>query len=138
MKKLLVLLLISITVASCKKTEFLPTGPTDVRVRNISDVTFNEVTVKTAADIDTIKNTHTLGNIGPGAESGYARFGRAYPKAEITAVINGVNFSTGPVVTTFMQYMGQMNITYEVYISNMNNKELKINQVIPDSVLVLK
>jgi hypothetical protein len=138
MKKLFFLFLVLITVTGCKKKEFSPTGPTDIRVRNLSTVIFNEVTVKTAEDIDTIDNTHTLGNIGPGAESDYIRFGRAYPKAEISAVINGVNFSTGPVSTTFMQYIGQDKITYEVYISNMNNKELKINQVIPDGALVLK
>ena len=33
---------------ACKKKEFSPEGPTDVRIRNISDLTFEEVIVKTS------------------------------------------------------------------------------------------
>jgi len=132
MKKLVFLIIIAIAVVSCKKTEFEPKGPTDVRVRNISDVTFSEVTVK----ID--EETNSLGNILAGEVSGYQRFETAYPKAEISARINGVLFTTGPVDNTYSQYMGLMKITYVVYISSMNNKELKIDDVITEEPLVLK
>ncbi len=60
----------------------------------------------------------------------------AFPKAEIKAVINGETFSTGTVNSTYMQYIGLMRITYEVYISDMNKKELTISDVILDEALV--
>jgi hypothetical protein len=37
-----------------------------------------------------------------------------------------------------MQYIGRDRITYEVYISNMTNRELTISDVIEDEALVLK
>jgi hypothetical protein len=132
MKKLLFLFIISLAVIGCKKTEFEPKGPTDVRVRNISDMTFTDVVVKIDDEID------TLGTVLAGDVSDYKRFKTAYPKAEISARINGVLFSTGPVDNTYSQYMGLMKITYVVYISSMNSKELKIDDVIPDGPLVLK
>lgn len=121
-----------ILVIACKKTKFSPEGPTDVRVKNLSDMAFNEVIVNTSGGID------TLGDIRPGNSSDYYRFEKAYPKAEISAKINGDVYSTGPVNITYMQYLGQDKITYEVYILSMANKQLKINNVIHDEPLVLK
>ena len=132
MKKLFFLFIISVAVISCKKTEFEPKGPTDVRVRNISDVTFSEVIVKIKEEVD------TLGTILAGEVSEYQRFETAFSFAEISARINGVLFSTGPVDYTYLHYMGQMRITYVVYISSMTNKELKIDDVITEEPLVLK
>jgi hypothetical protein len=124
MKKFFVISMIIITVLACKKIKFSPEGPTDVRVRNLSDLTFYEVIVNTSGGID------TLGDIGPGSESGYYRFDKAFPKAEITATINSEKFYTGSVNYTYMQYLGQDKITYEVYISSMSNKTLAIFNVI--------
>lgn len=132
MKKLLFFILITVATVGCKKTEFEPKGPTDVRVRNISDVRFTEVTVKINDE------SYVLGDIPAGEVSGYQRYETAYPKAEISAKINGVLFSTGTVDNTYSQYMGLMKITYVVYISNMTNKELKIDDVITEEPLVLK
>jgi hypothetical protein len=132
MKRLLSVSLIILAIIACKKTEYSPEGPTDVRVRNLSDLTFTEVIVNTSGGID------TLGDIGPGSVSEYFRFEKAYPKAEISATINGLTFSTGTVNYTYMQYLGQDRITYEVYISNMNNRELMINNVVIEEPLVLK
>jgi hypothetical protein len=139
MKKLILILVIILAFAACKKTEYSPEGPTDVRVRNLSDLTFEEVIVSTSEypeDID------TLGTIDNGSESDYYRFTKAYPKAEITAKINVdgalLTFTTGPEDYTYMQYIGRDRITYEVYISNMSKKELKINNVVLDEALVLK
>lgn len=126
MKKSLVILIILFTVLACKKVKFSPEGPTDVRVRNLSDLTYHEVIVNTSGGID------TLGDIGPGNVSGYYRFNKAYPKAEISATINSEKFYTGPVNYTYMQYLGQDKITYEVYISSMSNKQLTISNVIHD------
>jgi hypothetical protein len=139
MKKLIVISFILLTVLACKKKEFSPEGPTDVRVRNLSDLTFNEVIVSTSEKPEDID---TLGNIANGAESDYFRFEKAYPKAEISAKINIdgslIKFSTGPVNYTYMQYIGQDRITFEVYISSMNNKELTISNLVLDEPLVLK
>ena len=132
MKKLLSISLIIFAIFACKKTEYSPEGPTDVRVRNLSDLTFNEVIVNTSGGID------TLGNIVPDSVSEYFRFEKAYPKAEISAIINGLKFSTGTVNYTYMQYIGQDRITYEVYISNMNNRELTIDNVIIEEPIILK
>ena len=139
MKKLILVSLLVLSVLSCRKKEFSPEGPTDVRIRNISDMTFGEVIVSTSEKTEDID---TLGNIPSGSVSEYSRYKKAYPKAEITAKINIggslVTFSTGSVSYTYIQYIGQDRITYEVYISDMNNHELKISNVILDEQLVLK
>jgi hypothetical protein len=139
MKKFIVISLLLLSALACKKKEFSPEGPTDVRIRNISDLTFKEVIVSTSEkpeDIDTI------GSIANGSESDYFRFKKAYPKAEISAKIDidgsPVKFSTGTVDYSYMQYIGQDRITYEVYISNLNNRELTISNLIEDEKLVLK
>jgi len=136
MKKLLLISVILISVIACKKTEFSPEGPTDVRIRNLSDVIFNEVTVDIS---DTIGN---YGSLNPQAVSDYIRFKKAYPKAMISVKIDiggsMVTFSTGTVDYTYMQYIGQDKITYEVYISSMDKKELKIDNVVIEEPLVLK
>jgi hypothetical protein len=125
MKKLVFILIIILTVIACKKTKFSPEGPTDVRVKNISTVTFNEVIVNTSGGID------TLGNINPGEVSGYKRFDKAFIKAEISAKVNGQLFSTGTVNYNGLTYMGEVKLTYEVWISDMNNKKLEIRVLYP-------
>ena len=139
MKKLIVLSFILLALFACKKKSFSPEGPTDVRVRNISDQTFTEVIVRTS---DNTEDIDTLGNIASGSVTDYSRFTKAYPKAEISAKINVggtlVTFTTGKVDYTYLQYIGRDRITYEVYISSMPNHELAINNVIPDEPLVIK
>ena len=139
MKKLIVISFILLTVLACKKKEFSPEGPTDVRIRNLSDQTFQEVIVTTS---EKTEDVDTIGNISTGAVSDYFRFTKAYPKAEISAKINVggslVTFTTGKVDYTYQQYIGQDRITYEVYISSMPDRQLTINNVIPEEPLVLK
>ncbi len=139
MKKILVISALFILAVACKKTKFSPEGPTDIRIRNLSDLTFNNVILSTSEypeDVD------TLGTIIHGSESDYYRFKKAYPKAEISATIDidgsPVIFSTGPVDYTYMQYIGQDMITYEVYISDMANRVLSINNVVLEAPLTLK
>jgi len=133
MKRILFVALIVFTAFACKKTEFAPEGPTDVRIRNLTNLAFYELTV----DIDTVVN---YGNMNPQSATGYVRFPKAYPKATISAKINKggllVTFSTEKFDYTYMQYMGQMKITYEVYIPNMEKNVFEIN-VITDEPLVL-
>jgi hypothetical protein len=139
MKKLLYLLLIVAGITSCDQTEWAPEGPTDVRIRNLQgDITFNDVIIKTAGGRDTTGNIKEMGTIAPGAVSEYERVEVAYPKAEIIAIINGETFTTGEFLSTYLTYIGQQRITYDVYISNTENKVLKINNVTIDEPLVLK
>jgi hypothetical protein len=139
MKKLIVISFILLAALACKKKEFSPEGPTDVRVRNLSDQTFQEVIVTSSektGDID------TLGNIASGAVSEYFRFTKSYPKVEISAKISVggslIMFSTGKVDYTYQQYIGQDRVTYEVYISSMPDRQLSISNVIPEEPLVIK
>ena len=125
MKKLLIISIIILTVIACKKTKFSPEGPTDIRVKNLSTVAFSEVIVNTSGGID------TLGNINPGEVSGYKRFDKAFVKAEISAKVNGQLFSTGAVNYNGLTYIGQAKMTYEVWISDMNNKKLEIKVLYP-------
>jgi hypothetical protein len=139
MKKIVFLSLLILAAISCKKTEWAPKGPTDVRIRNLQgDLTFNEVIIQTAGGRDTTGNIKILGTVAPGTASEYARVTFAYPKAEISAMINGELYTTGSFLSTYMQYIGRQRITYDVYISNMDNKTLKINDVKFDEELILK
>jgi hypothetical protein len=132
MKKSIALLLFLAVISACKKLEFAPEGPTDVRVTNISGSLFDDVNVNTS------KGNHTMGNIVPGGTSDYYRFEVAYPKAEISAKINGVLYTTGKVEVTYMQYIGQERITYLVDIANSPQFTLEIKDVIYEEPLTLK
>ena len=131
--------LLFISVIACKKKEFSPEGPTDVRIRNLTRESFQEVIVRTSEKPEDID---TLGNIAEASVSDYFRFTKAYPKAEISLKINIggslIKFSTGSVDFTYMQYIGQDRITYEVYVSNPTNHVLTIDNVIIEEPLVLK
>jgi len=129
MRKSFLFIIIFFAAIACKKEKFSPEGPTDVRVANISDSAFAEVIVNTSGGID------TLGNINSGALSGYSRFDKAFPKAEISAKINGVFYSTGIIDYTGMTYIGQAKITYEVKISNPASKTLEIINCFLDAPL---
>jgi hypothetical protein len=130
MKKLILISIIILSVIACKKTKFSPEGPTDVRVINASDLPFLEVIVNTSGGIDTLGNISATGGV-----SEYFRFDKAFPKAEITAKVNGQIFSTGAVNYNGMTYIGQAKISYKVYISDFNNKKLEINDCTLDAPL---
>jgi hypothetical protein len=134
MKKYLIVIFFLISLTSCKKTEFEPKGPTDVRVKNISDQNFTEVVVKIKDE------SFALGDIAKGGGiSEYFRFETAFAKADISAKINGVVISTDPVDYTYLNYQGQIKITYEVWIvDTAQGKKLEIHDVIPEGPLVLK
>ncbi len=134
MKKSLFYILLLFSLFSCKKTEFSPEGPTDVRIHNLTTFALYELTV----DIDTIVN---YGSLNPQSKTDYIRFPKAYPKATISAKINRngslVTVSTEKFDYTFMQYMGQMKITYEIYMPQ-PDKNLFDVKVIAEEPLVLK
>jgi len=139
MRKVIFISIIALLFFSCKKTGFAPEGPTDVRVRNLSDLPFEEVVVSTS---EKTGDTLTFGNIPDQSVSEYFRFQKAYNKAEISAKINIggtlTEFTTGPENYTYMTYQSQVRMTFEVYISDMNKRKLAISNLILDEPLVLK
>jgi hypothetical protein len=134
MKKYLFYILIIFAVAACKKTEFEPEGPTDVRIHNLTTFALYDLTV----DIDTIVK---YGDVNPQGYTDYIRFPKAYPKATISAKINRggslVTVSTEIFDYTYMQYMGQMKITYEIYMPQPDKNVFEV-EVIPEEPLVLE
>jgi hypothetical protein len=129
MKKLILVSIIILSNLACKKTEYSPEGPIDVRIRNLSDQTFTEIIIGTSEYDEDIE---TLAAIEKYTTSEYFRFRKAYPKAEITATVNGQVFSTGPVnYNSGFTYIGQAKITYEVWISDYNQKLLDLRVVYP-------
>jgi hypothetical protein len=128
-KKIIFLFVIVISLLACKKTKFAPEGPTDVRVENLSDIAWVQVIVSTSGGID------TLGNIPAGGKSGYFRFEKAFNLADISATINGEKYSTAPVNYTYLAYIGQAKITYEVWIKDPAHKLLEINHCNLDAAL---
>jgi hypothetical protein len=128
MKRLYVitLLLLVICCFSCKKTLFSPAGPTDVRIRNLTGSDLTDIVVR-------IKEEKIpFGKIDINNTSGYHRFKTAFPKAYISARINGDTISTRPVDFTYMNYFGQVKMTYDV---NLENNRLIIKNVTLDSPL---
>jgi hypothetical protein len=139
MKNIVALFLIVLFTLACKKQKVSPEGPTDVRIRNLSDQVFQDVTVITS---EKQGDTLSFGTIDGGSVSDYSRFHKAYPKAEISANIlfggNTVKFSTGPVVYTYMQYIGRDRITFEVNISDPVAHSLVISNVIEEAPISVK
>ena len=129
MKKVIYISVLAILFFACKKLEYSPEGPTDVRVENLSAQTWYNVIVNTSGGKD------TFDIISPHDTSGYLRFDKAFPKADISAMINGEKYATDSVDYTGMTYIGQAKITYQVSILSAQDKKLKINKVILDSPL---
>jgi hypothetical protein len=136
MKKILLFSLSLLLLAACKKTEFAPEGPTDIRIRNISDMNFTEIVIKTS-EYD--EDVATIASVNAGATSDYVRFKKAYPKAEITAKVNingtPVTFSTGEIDYTYMNYLSTMRVTFKVYISNLSTHKLE-TEMVPEEELI--
>jgi len=126
MKKLIIFALFLLLIFSCKKISVSPEGPTDVRIRNLTESTFTDVVVG-------IKEEEIVfGTIDKNSISDYHRFRTAFPKAFISAKINGDSISTGPVDYTYMNYFGKVRMTYDVVIEN---NHITIKNVTLDSAL---
>ncbi len=136
MKRLLLLTAIILLAISCKKKEFAPEGPTDIRIRNNSSQAYSEVVIKTS---EYQEDVATIASIAGGATSEYHRFRKAYPKAEISLKVSTggslTNLTTGTVDYTYMNYLSTQRVTMVVDI--INNVPTIIN-VIPEEELVLK
>jgi hypothetical protein len=129
MKKITLLLtIIALSIGSCSKGPS-PEGPSDIRIKNLSDQTFESIT------IDTSGGTNEYEAVAAGGYSVYLRFDKAYSKAEITVVIGGETYSTGVQDYNYQVVLGQGKFTYEVFIENADLKKLAIFKVIPEAPL---
>jgi hypothetical protein len=128
MKNLLLFcIVIVLTLYACKKQERAPYGPTDIRVQNISAVQMNQLTV------NTYDSTYNYGTLNAGATTGYHRFNRAYNKANISAIINGLKYRTDTAIYTYGNYLSTIKATYQIEILDDATRKLWIKNVIPES-----
>ena len=128
MKKTLLLILMVLAVVACKKTRIEPEGPTDARVYNNTDLTFDNVTVNTSG------GEFNFGTVAPHQYSSYHRYEKAHPKADISLTIAGVEYTTPQQDYTYMQYMGQMKISYKIFIRSLVLRELDIEVVTEEAI----
>ncbi|HLN19571.1 MAG TPA: hypothetical protein VK213_00670 [Bacteroidales bacterium] len=144
MKKAFILLSFLCLIVSCKEKEFSPEGPTDVRIRNITDTDFRNVNIKTSENDDDVA---TIPLVAAHSTSDYIRFKKAYPKLSISADLlvgnslqrytnANTDFTNGIIDFTYMQYLSTQRVTFEVYAPE--SLKLKISKLIPDEELVLK
>ncbi len=128
MKRFILVLAVIISLTACKKTKIEPEGPTDVRIYNDTEQVFSNVTVSTSG------GEFNFGTIKPREYSSYHRYDKAYPKADISLEIGSTEYSTPKQDYTYMQYMGQMKLSYKVSIKNDTGRILEI-KVVPESAL---
>ena len=133
-KSLLIILATLLMVVSCKKDKNLPEGPTDVRIKNLTTFTLQNVTV----DIDSIVN---FGTIDKQSTSKYVRFPIAYPKVKLTAIVeesdgSQVTYKTAGEEYTYYQHMGRMKITYEIYILDLENKLFEVKVTADEEIFL--
>ena len=130
MKKLIFFAAILLVAISCKKVKTEPYGPTYIRIRNITTVNMTNVTV------NTYDTTFNYGSINASSTSEYHRFSRAYPLANISVLINGTKYKTDTVSSySYLQYLGQMKATYEIWKVSDSPPKIAIKNWIPDSEL---
>ena len=129
MKKTIFLsiVLTAIVLTSCKKTEYTSDGPTDIRIHNISSLTYDSVVV-----INTLLESNEYGTVNPGAQTEYKRFEKAYPREQVNMYINSVSYEFPPddSVRVLLQ---QGKFTYQLDIDTAS-KSLSIH-VIADAPL---
>lgn len=129
MGKITPVILLFLLAISCKKVEKEPLGPTDIRIRNLSTSVMTNLTVNTGG------GEFDFGTLNGGETTEYHRFDEAYPKANITAMVNGQKYKTDTAIYTYMQYLGTVKATYEIRIKSDINKSLEISDVVLESDL---
>ena len=129
MKKITFLLIVltAIVLTSCKKTEYTPDGPTDIRIHNVSSLTYDSVVV-----INTSLEENEYGTVNPGAKTEYKRFKKAYPKEQVNMYIDSVSYKFPPD-DSIRVLLQQGKFTYQLDVDTVA-KSLSIN-VIADAPL---
>jgi hypothetical protein len=128
-KKFVFLFIAAVMTLSACKEKFTPEGPTDIRIKNLSTLTFEQISVNTSG------GTNEYETLAGGEYTEYKRFDKAYPYAEITATIGGEVYTTGPQNYNYQVVLGEGKFTYEVYISNPSQRILAVSKVIPEAPL---
>lgn len=103
-------------ISSCRKE----LGPSDLRIKNMSDFTFVNVEVNTSEGIQ------NYGTVLAGQETVYKRFDRAYRQAQIELFIENEKYTFIPVAYTYEVPLGQGKFTYELS-ADTSKKELSIH-----------
>jgi len=85
------IVLTAILLTSCKKTEYTPDGPTDIRIHNVSLLTYDSVVV-----VNTALETNEYGTVEPGEQTVYKRFEKAYPREHVNMLIDSVSYEFPP------------------------------------------
>lgn len=86
----LLIVLTAIVLTSCKKTKYTPDGPTDIRIHNVSSLTYDSVVISTSV------GNNEYGTVNPGAKTEYKRFEKAYPREQVNMYINSVSYEFPP------------------------------------------
>ena len=128
MKNLAITVIFLLAITACTKLSPTPDGPTDIRIRNITDSDFLNI------NVDVGEETHNFGDLASGLETDYFRFEKAYPNAEITLSIGDVSYTTGVPDNTYAVYLQQGKFTYEVWIA-VGEQTLLDTKVIADAPL---
>ncbi len=128
MKKIIAVILFTIIMSSliqsCKKDEY---GPNDIRINNVSSFTYTNV------HVDTSEGTNDYGTINFGVTTEYLRFKQSFSKADITLMINGIQYSTEPVNFTALVPLVKGKVTYDVSVSDTLNRilSMEISKILP-------
>jgi hypothetical protein len=129
MKRVFIALFTAVLIfQGCTKEKQTPDGPTDIRIRNITEADFLSVTVNTGEE------EYLFGDVAAHTETGYYRFEIAYPDAEITFSFNGNQYTTGVPDNTYAVPLQQGKFTYEIWISDDPNRIIA-SRVIADAPL---
>ncbi len=104
------IVLTAIVLTSCKKNEYTPDGPTDIRIHNVSSLTYDSVVV-----INTLWEENEYGTVNPGAKTEYKRFEIAYPKEQVNMYIDSVSYKFPPD-DSIRVLLQQGKFTYELYV----------------------
>ncbi len=110
MKKItfLSIVLIAIALTSCNKDKYTPEGPTDIRIHNVSSLTYDSVVV-----INTFSETNEYGTVNPGVKTEYKRFEKAYPREQVNMYIDSVSYEFPPD-DSIRVLLQQGKFTYEL------------------------
>jgi hypothetical protein len=85
--------------------------------------------------VNTFDSTYNYGTLNAHDTTEYHRFNRAYVEANISAVINGLTYKTDTAIYTWMNYVGQVKITYRLWIKSDAERKLGINLIGYDAPL---
>jgi len=123
----LLIVLTALILTSCKKNNYTPDGPTDIRIHNVSLLTYDSVVV-----INTELETNEYGTVEPGEQTEYKRFEKAYPREQVNMYIDSVSYEFPPD-DSLRVLLQQGKFTYQLDVDTVA-KSLSIH-VIADAPL---